>query len=132
MSLSPTDRRLVRLSALIALGRWDELGELRRAAPAGEPDRSWREVVLQAHLFAGFPRVVEAASVLAAAGGLGTPAADELASVPPDPAAGRALFNAIYGTRAEAVRAEFSAAEQQAATLLITPMVLEIVAEKRP
>ena len=32
---------------------------------------------------------------------------------------------------AEAVRAEFAAAEQQAATLLITPMVLEIVAEKR-
>jgi hypothetical protein len=32
---------------------------------------------------------------------------------------------------AEAVRAEFSAAGQQAATLLITPMVLEIVAEKR-
>ncbi len=32
---------------------------------------------------------------------------------------------------AEAVRAEVAAAEQQAATLLITPMVLEIVAEKR-
>ncbi len=108
MSLTPTDRRLVRLSALIALGRWDELGALRRAAPAGEPDRRWREVVLQAHLFAGFPRVVEAASVLAAAGGLGTLEADELASVPPDPAAGFALFDAIYGARAEAVRAELA------------------------
>jgi SAM-dependent methyltransferase len=32
---------------------------------------------------------------------------------------------------ANAVRAEFAAAEGQAATLLITPMVLEIVAEKR-
>lgn len=32
---------------------------------------------------------------------------------------------------AEAVRAELAAAEQQAASLLITPMVLEIVAEKR-
>ena len=31
----------------------------------------------------------------------------------------------------DAVRAEFAAAEQQSATLLITPMVLEIVAEKR-
>jgi hypothetical protein len=29
------------------------------------------------------------------------------------------------------VRAEFAAAGQQAATLLTTPMVLEIVAEKR-
>jgi SAM-dependent methyltransferase len=32
---------------------------------------------------------------------------------------------------AEAVRAEFAAAGRQAATLLVTPMVLEIVAEKR-
>ena len=37
----------------------------------------------------------------------------------------------IEASWAEAVRAEFHAAEQQAATLLITPMVLEIVAEKR-
>jgi SAM-dependent methyltransferase len=37
----------------------------------------------------------------------------------------------IEASWAEAVRAEFAAAEQQAATLLITPMVLEIVAEKR-
>ncbi len=108
MSLTPTDRRLVRLSALIALGRWDELGALRRAAPAGEPDRRWREVVLQAHLFAGFPRVVEAASVLAAAGGLGACEADERESAPPELAAGRALFDAIYGARAEAVRAELA------------------------
>jgi hypothetical protein len=37
----------------------------------------------------------------------------------------------IEAAWAEAVRAEVAAAEQQAATLLITPMVLEIVAEKR-
>jgi SAM-dependent methyltransferase len=37
----------------------------------------------------------------------------------------------IEASWAEAVRAEFAAAEQQAATLLVTPMVLEIVAEKR-
>jgi ubiquinone/menaquinone biosynthesis C-methylase UbiE len=37
----------------------------------------------------------------------------------------------IEASWAEAVRAEVAAAEQQAATLLITPMVLEIVAEKR-
>ncbi len=108
MSLAPADRRLVRLSAAIALGRWDELAALRRAAPAGEPDRRWREVLLQAHLFAGFPRAVEAASVLAAAGGLGPPAPDELARAPADPDAGRALFDAIYATRAEAVRAELA------------------------
>ena len=37
----------------------------------------------------------------------------------------------IEASWAEGVRAELAAAEQQAATLLITPMVLEIVAEKR-
>ena len=37
----------------------------------------------------------------------------------------------IQASWAEAVRAEFAAAGQQAATLLTTPMVLEIVAEKR-
>ena len=37
----------------------------------------------------------------------------------------------IEASWAEAVRAEVAAAEQQAATLLTTPMVLEIVAEKR-
>jgi 4-carboxymuconolactone decarboxylase len=108
MSLAPPDRRLVRLSAAIALGRHDELRALRREAPPGEPDRRWREVLLQAQLFAGFPRVVEAAGVLAAAGGLGAPEPEELASVA-DLDAGRALFDAIYGARAAAVRAELAA-----------------------
>jgi len=103
VSLAPSDRRLVRLSAAIALGRWTELAALRSSAPAGEPDRRWREAVLQAHLFAGFPRVVEAAGVLAAAGGLGRPEAGELEDPPPE--AGRALFAAIYGERAHAVHA---------------------------
>ena len=110
MSLSVRDRRLVRLSAAIALGLWDELRALRRDAPAGEPDRAWREVVLQAHLFAGFPRVVEAATVLSEAGGLGAPEPDELESGPPDLAAGRALFNAIYAEHAAPVRATLEAA----------------------
>ena len=37
----------------------------------------------------------------------------------------------IEASWADAVRGEFDAAGQQAATLLISPMVLEIVAEKR-
>jgi 4-carboxymuconolactone decarboxylase len=105
MSLSASERRLVRLSAAIALGRWDALRELRRSAPTGEPDRRWREVLLQAHLFAGFPRVVEAASVLAEAGGLGQHEPDELEPAPVSPAAGRALFDAIYAEQSEPVRA---------------------------
>jgi len=105
MSLSAADRRLVRLSAAIALGRWDELRALRRAAPRGEPDRRWREVLLQAHLFAGFPRTVEAAGVLADAGGLGGPDPDELEPMASDPGKGSALFERIYADQAAAVRA---------------------------
>lgn len=105
MTLSATDRRLVRLSAAIALGRWDELRALRRAAPRGEPDRRWREVLLQSHLFAGFPRAVEAASVLAEAGGLGAPDPDELEPTVPDPAGGSALFERIYSEQSHGVRA---------------------------
>jgi alkylhydroperoxidase/carboxymuconolactone decarboxylase family protein YurZ len=104
MSLSALDRRLVRLSAAIALGRWDELRALRHAAPAGEPDRHWREVLLQAHLFAGFPRAVEAAGVLAASGGLGPLEPGEREESPADVARGRALFDALYADQADAVR----------------------------
>lgn len=94
----------MRLSAAIALGRWDELRALRHAAPHGEPDRAWREVLLQAHLFAGFPRAVEAAGVLAASGGLGQLEAGEVEESPADPARGRALFDALYGDQSAAVR----------------------------
>lgn len=111
MTLSASERRLVRLSALITLGRWDELRALRRAAPQAEPDRRWREVLLQSHLFAGFPRTVEAASVLSEVGGLGTCEADELEPAGPSPtgkagsAGGSALFERIYSDQADAVRA---------------------------
>jgi alkylhydroperoxidase/carboxymuconolactone decarboxylase family protein YurZ len=110
MSLAASDRRLVRLSAAIALGRWEDLRAMRRSAPPGEPDVRWREILLQSHLFAGFPRTVEAASVLVEAGGLGTPEAQELAEAGPVPVerqveGGERLFARIYAERAPAVRA---------------------------
>jgi len=104
MALGGKDRRLLRLFAAVVLGNWEVVGELRRAAPAGEPDRAWRETVLQAHVFAGFPRVVEAYGVLGAAGGLGTPEAEEVLAEAEQPARGRALFERIYGDHAERVR----------------------------
>jgi alkylhydroperoxidase/carboxymuconolactone decarboxylase family protein YurZ len=104
MSLTDADRRLLHLMTTIVLGQWDELAELRRAAPAGEPDRAWRETVLQAHLFAGFPRVVEAFGVLGAAGGLGRPEPDELRAEPDLPDRGAELFERIYGDHADRVR----------------------------
>jgi len=104
MTLSSHDTRLVRLITAVVLGDWKGLAELRRAAPAGEPDRGWRETVLQAHLFAGFPRVVEAYGVLGANGGLGRPEADELRDEPDLPERGAELFDRIYGDHADRVR----------------------------
>ena len=101
-------RRLVRLSALVVLGDWDGLTALRAAAPDGEPDRAWREVVLQSHLFAGFPRLVEAYEVLDAAGGLGDWDADESEPDENFAARGAALFESIYEDNAAPVRARLA------------------------
>ena len=97
-------RRLVRLSALVVLGSWEELTALRNLAPEGEPDHAWREVVLQSHLFAGFPRLVEAYEVLDAAGGLGQPDPAELEGDLEANARGAALFERIYGDGSGVVR----------------------------
>jgi len=108
MTLTDDDRILLRLSVAICLGRWDELRALRRAAVA-PPDRAWREAVLQTHLFAGYPRVVEACRVLGEEGGLGEPDADEAAPSAEDFGAGRALFTTIYAENAAAVERELTA-----------------------
>jgi 4-carboxymuconolactone decarboxylase len=107
MSPDPRTLRLARLTVTIVLGRWEQLRAVRSAAPAGEPDRAWREAVLQAHLFAGFPRLVEAYGVLEEAGGLGELEPGEAA--PEDPLVttprGRELFERIYGAETGRVRA---------------------------
>lgn len=105
MSLSSRERRLARLSTAIVLGNWDELRRVRASATAGEPDRAWREAALQTHLFAGFPRLVEAFGVLAECGGLGEPGSDELEGGRAPVERGRALFDAIYASESERVRA---------------------------
>lgn len=104
MSEAQKDRRLTLLMAAIALGDWDLLREVRETAPAGEPDTEWREAFLMSHLFAGFPRAVEAAVVLQRAGGLGQPEPSELRAEPDLPEAGAALFETIYQDQTEAVR----------------------------
>lgn len=104
---SPVDvEALARLSVAVVLGDWDALRTIRSA---GRPDRAWREAVLQAHLFCGFPRVVEAFGVLQAAGGLGAPAPDEILAEPDRPERGAALFDTIYAERADDVRATLEA-----------------------
>jgi 4-carboxymuconolactone decarboxylase len=105
MALSERERRLARLFSSVVLGDWERLRAQRLAAPDGEPDRAWRECVLQAHVFAGFPRVVEAYGVLAACGGLGQPAAEEILGESDEHERGRALFERIYESDAQKVRA---------------------------
>jgi len=105
MNAAERDRRLLRLFVCSVLGRWEELAALRTAAPAGEPDRAWREVALQVHVFAGFPRAVEAYDVLERAGGLGSPAPEELLAEPDRQERGRALFERIYRDRSDEIRA---------------------------
>ena len=104
MALTPVERTLVRLSVAIALGNWHALRQIRLGAAAGQPDRRWREALLQAHLFAGFPRVVEACGVLESAGGLGVPDDDEAHTDGDRFPEGRALFDRVYGQQADGVR----------------------------
>lgn len=96
--------RLARLGTAIVLGEWDVVRDVRASAPTGEPDREWREAVLQTHLFGGFPRLVEAYGHLADCGGLGAAAADEHESSG-SAERGTQLFDRIYGEGADPVRA---------------------------
>lgn len=107
MTIGERERRIVRLSSAIVLGRWDEVRSTRAQADDDEPDRRWREAVLQTHLFAGFPRLVEAYEVLDTCGGLGAPAPDELEpalELDMQRARGRALFERIYAEQSARVR----------------------------
>jgi 4-carboxymuconolactone decarboxylase len=110
MSLQDSERRLCRLFCAVVLGRWDEVERLRRAAPPGEPNRAWREALLQAHMFCGFPRAVEAYAVLQQAGGLGRIEPDEVLAEADQPERGRRLFERVYQTDATAIRAQLEAA----------------------
>lgn len=98
----PAFALLVRETVLAVQGRFSDLGRLRRDHPelAG---REGREALLQVHLFAGFPRVVEAFQVLAEVGGMGQPEPDEIRAEPPMHERGRGLFARIYGAGAPQV-----------------------------
>ncbi len=82
MALTDEDRTLLRLTVSIVHGDWELLRSLRRAASGDAPNRHWREAVLQAQLFAGVPRVVEAFGVLEQEGGLGAYDPGEMSAEP--------------------------------------------------
>ena len=84
MVLPLRDQTLVRLFSAVVLGRWDEVERIKGSEEA-EP--RWREAVLMTHLFAGFPRMVEAFERLD--GALTPPAEAEIGD-------GAELFSRIY------------------------------------
>ena len=105
MPLTPVETTLLRLSVAVVRGDWPTLRQLRRSAGPGQPNLAWREAVLQSHLFAGFPRLVEAYGVLESEGGLGTPGPEERRAEGDQPERGGELFRLIYAEQAPAVRA---------------------------
>ena len=119
MTLVARDRRLVRLFTAIVLGRWDVVRDVRASAPAGEPDRAWREAVLQTHVFAGFPRLVEAYATLERAGGLGALEPGEACDDGDDAERGRSLFERVYADDARRVRAMLEAHHHDYARMIV-------------
>lgn len=99
---APIDQRLVELTLLAVLGRFAELTHWRQALTS-PPGQREREALLQVHLFAGFPRVVEAFGVLDGAGGLGSAGPDELLREAPNRPRGRLFFERIYRQRSDQV-----------------------------
>ena len=104
--LAPGARLLVLAMAAVWRGDWEQLAAAaHRGRVHGQPRSEFEEMLLQAVLFAGFPRAVTAFETLAevwpppaAPGGGALPASEQ-------PAAGRQLFAAIYGRNDTAVQA---------------------------
>jgi 4-carboxymuconolactone decarboxylase len=107
MTLDTSEKRLARFFTACVLGNWTVVeGELT----SGPVDSSWREALLQVHVFAGFPRLVQAFRIvneirpLPCAGAPEAPASQRSE-------AGQALFETIYGDLAPSVRRELSACD---------------------
>lgn len=104
--LAPGERILIRAQAVIWPGHWEELAAcFAQARDDGVPRTHLEELLLQAILFCGFPRIVHAFRVLEESWpALQPPAAD----APPAQdrvAAGRELFGAIYRNNTDEVQA---------------------------
>ncbi|MEZ5980529.1 MAG: hypothetical protein R3F34_20280 [Planctomycetota bacterium] len=85
---------LVRLTVAVCRNDWDGLTALGETAVT---DRRWREALLQVHLFAGFPAVVEAFTRLGRVDAVGEVVPQEAALEPDRHERGRGLFERIYG-----------------------------------
>jgi|688.fasta_scaffold411582_2 alkylhydroperoxidase/carboxymuconolactone decarboxylase family protein YurZ len=105
----PATARIALLAAAggaIWRGDWPQLRGLCGALrSAGWPRSDAEELLLQAVLFCGFPRVVSAFAELAQAWPAAAPPQGGALPAAAQAAAGRALFAAIYGDRAAVVEA---------------------------
>lgn len=112
--LPPELRLLVVVAVSIWHAQWPELQQAAAAGRArGQQRTDFEEVLLQAVLFCGFPRVVTAFEQLAvvwpaahAPRGGALPASEQLA-------AGEALFAAIYGHNTAAVHTMLASCHQE-------------------
>jgi 4-carboxymuconolactone decarboxylase len=99
-------RLLVLSMAAVWRGDWEQLAACaHRGRVHGQPRQEFEEMLLQAVLFVGFPRVVSAFETLAE---VWPPAASPAGGALPadrQPLAGRQLFAAIYGHNDAAVQA---------------------------
>ena len=104
--LSAGERILIRAQVLIWPGRWDDLATcFARSRDDGVPRSHVEELLLQAVLFCGFPRVVRAFRVLQESWPAERPPTGGALPLQDQAAAGNELFAAIYRGNTESVRA---------------------------
>jgi 4-carboxymuconolactone decarboxylase len=102
--LPPPIRLMVLALASVWRGDWGRLRECAQHAMAQrQPRQDFEETLLQAVLFAGFPRAVTAFEVLAEAWPATAPPTGGALPPAEQAAAGQALFAAIYGRNEAAV-----------------------------
>ncbi|MDP6368534.1 MAG: carboxymuconolactone decarboxylase family protein [Planctomycetota bacterium] len=109
MTLTEDETRLVRFFTACVIGDWPVA---RRELTSGAVDSSWREALLQLHLFAGFPRLIQAFRIVDETLEETRPLPrDDTPEAPPEEQAenGAALFDSIYDDLAESVRGELMA-----------------------
>ena len=104
--LPQTERLLVRIKAAIWPGDHETLGEcIRRCRDLGQPRSHLDEVLLQAVLFCGFPRVINAFQVLSDEWPTDTGSTGGSLDPAEQRASGDALFRTIYGENTTDVEA---------------------------
>lgn len=102
--LPPTERLLVKIKAAVWPGDADIIAEcIHRCRELDQPRMHVEEVLLQAVLFCGFPRVINAFRVLADEWPVQTRPTGGAVAADAQRDAGYALFQSIYGTNSKDV-----------------------------